>query len=362
MTERRLFLKALAGAGAGAALNPRIFAQTTVKRRNIKLGFDNFSIRAFGWKAPQLLDYAASQKVDTVLFSDLGVYEQMTDSYLREVKAKADNLGIELQVGTGSICPTSGAYNQKLLGPAEDHLALTIKVAKALGSKVARCYLGRADDRKSPGGIEARIQDTAKICKAVRSRAIDSGVKIAIENHAGDMQAWELVTLIEEAGKDYVGATLDSGNATWTLEDPLQNLEILGPYAATTGLRDSMIWETPEGANVAWMAMGEGLTDWNLYMDRFAQLCPNVPVQLEIISGFNRPYNYLKNDFWGPYPKAKAWEFAKFVQMAKRGKPVIANALPGGAERAAAEQKFQREELEKSLRYCREVLGLGLKS
>lgn len=30
---------------------------------------------------------------------------------------------------------------------------------------------------------------------------------------------------------DNVGATMDSGNATWTLEDPLSNLEILGPYA-----------------------------------------------------------------------------------------------------------------------------------
>ena len=29
---------------------------------------------------------------------------------------------------------------------------------------------------------------------------MEAGVKIAVENHAGDMQAWELVTLIEEAG------------------------------------------------------------------------------------------------------------------------------------------------------------------
>lgn len=369
MTKRRDFLKTLAAAGLGATFDSRglasSLAQTTAKRRNIKLGFDNFSIRAYGWKAPQLLDYAASQKVDTVLFSDLGVYEQLTDAYLREVKAKADGLGIEIQVGTGSICPTSNAYNQKTLGPAEDHLALTIKVARALGSKVARCYLGRADDRKSPGGIEARIADTAKVCQAVRSRALDSGVKIAIENHAGDMQAWELVTLIELAGKEYVGATLDSGNATWTLEDPLQNLEILGPYAVTTGLRDSMIWETPDGASVAWTALGDGLTDWNAYFDRFAQLCPGVPVQLEIISGLIRPYPYLKNDFWTPYPKAKAWEFAKFVQLAKRGRVVVPPSFmagPAGPERVAAEQRFQRTELEKSLRYCREVLGLGLKS
>src|SRR5436309_2927954 len=102
-----------------------------------------------------------------------------------------------------------------------------------------------------------------------RSLALDLGVKIAVENHAGDMQAWELVTLIEAAGKDYVGANLDSGNAAWTLEDPLESLEILGPFAATTSLRDSMIWETPDGAKVQWTAMGEGVVDWQAYFDRF---------------------------------------------------------------------------------------------
>ena len=62
---------------------------------------------------------------------------------------------------------------------------------------MARCYQGNAEDRKSEGGIEARIRDTVRVCKSARSFAVDSGVKIAIENHAGDMQGWELVTLID---------------------------------------------------------------------------------------------------------------------------------------------------------------------
>jgi hypothetical protein len=81
----------------------------------------------------------------------------------------------------------------------------------------------------------------------------------------------------------------------------MQNLEILGPYAATTGIRDSAIWESPEGAWVQWTAMGEGDIDFKAYMSRYAELCPNVPVILEIISGITRPYPYLKPDFWKPY-------------------------------------------------------------
>jgi 3-oxoisoapionate decarboxylase len=361
--SRRTIIQSASVAAASLTLKPLSLANPFQPPRNtnMKLGFDNFSIRALGWKAPQLLDYAAALKVDVVLFSDLDVYESHSDAYLKEIKSKASGLGIEIHAGTGSICPSSNTFNKRF-GTAEEHLTLTIRVAKALGSPVARCYQGNAEDRKSQGGIMARIQDTAKVCKSVRQRALDAGVKIAIENHAGDMQAWELVTLVEEAGRDYVGVTMDSGNATWTLEDPMQNLEILGPYAATTGIRDSAVWESPEGAWVQWTAMGEGDIDFKAYMSRFAELCPNVPVVLEIISGITRSYPYLKPDFWKPYQQVRAHEFAKFVALAERGKAREPFKLPENKDKKLAEQEYQKDQLERSLRYCRQVLGLGLKN
>lgn len=338
-----------------------MLASPQPKRRRLKLGFDNFSIRAMGWKAPQLLDYAAKLKVDTVLFSDLDVYESHDEKYLKDLRKKADDLGIEIQAGTGSICPSAKSFSPRF-GSAEEHLLLAIRVAKAVGSNVARCYQGTADDRKLPGGLPARWKDTIKLCKAVRSQAMDAGVKIAIENHAGDMQAWELANLIEDCGRDFVGATMDSGNATWTLEDPMRNLEILGPYAVTTGVRDSMVWETPEGANAGWTAIGEGQVDWQKYFDRFAELCPGVPAQLEIISGAIRSYPHKQDEFWKDYSDIRAREFLNFAAMAKRGKPIEAFKPAAGQDRKLAEQEFQKAELERSIKYCREVLGLGLKA
>jgi 3-oxoisoapionate decarboxylase len=358
--SRRQLLKSASLAGASLALPQPSFPTALSETPKIKLGFDNFSIRAFDWKAPQLLDYAGRLKVDTLLLSDLDVYESHTEGYLKEIKSRADDLGIEIQAGTGSICPSSNTFNQRF-GTAEEHLSLTIRIAKALGSPVARCYQGNASDRESEGGIESHIRNTVQVCKNVRSRAIDAGVTIAIENHAGDMQAWELVNLVEEAGRDYVGVTMDSGNATWTLEDPMQNLEILGPYAVSTGIRDSAIWESPEGAMVQWTAMGEGDVNFKAYMHRYAELCPKVPVQLEIISGITRPYPYLKPEFWKPYQKARAYEFARFVALARTGRQRQPYQPPEGKDKRLAEQEYQKDQIERSLRYCKEVLGLGLK-
>lgn len=342
---------------AAAAVSPLVSASAAASPgAGLKLGFDNFSIRAMGWNAGQVLDHAISLKVDALLLSDLDVYESHAEGYLKDLASKARDNGIALYAGTGGICPSATRFPTKW-GSAEEHLKLTIRVAKTLGSPVARCYQGFAEDRKSPGGIEARMADTVKVCKAVRSYALDQGVKIAIENHAGDMQAWELRGLIEEAGTDYVGATIDSGNATWCLEDPLQNLEILGPVTVCSGLRDSMIWEDAEGAQVAWTAMGEGLVDLKAYTKRYAELCPSAPFILEIISGFSRGSAYLTPDFWSGYEKVRAPEFAKFIALAKKGK-AIPSFQPEG-DKQKAERDFQLAELARSVKYCRESLGIG---
>ncbi|MCZ6796117.1 MAG: sugar phosphate isomerase/epimerase [Planctomycetota bacterium] len=358
---RRDFIKGLSAACGGLLLGgPGLAAREDTKpprKRNVPLGFDNFSIRALGWKAPRLLDYAASQGVDSVLFSDLDVYEKHDAAYLREIKAKADDLGIRIHAGTGGICPTSRRVNKKF-GTPEEHLKLTLRIARALGSPVARCYLGGRDDREGPGGIYRHIKSTVEVCRKVRAQALESGVKIAVENHAGDMQAWELVTLIEEAGKEYVGATVDSGNAAWTLEDPVRNLEILAPYVVSSGIRDSMVWESEEGATVQWTAMGEGCVDLETYVTTFEKLCPGVPLQLEIISGSRRVFPYLRREFWKPFPRARAADFAAFVRLAKRGKPATAYRRPRGADAREITRRYQQVELEKSIKYSREVLGV----
>jgi len=354
-----MFLKTVSAAGAAVAWGGAALAQPAPTRK-IKLGLDNFSVRAMGWKAAQLIDYAVQLKTDSLFITDLDALESFEDHYLQGLKARAADQGLQIHLGTWSICPSSTRFKNKW-GTAPEHLALGIRLARALGSPVLRVILGSGEDRATPGGIEARMADTVKVCQSQRHQALEAGVKIAIENHAGDMQAWELVSLVEAAGKDFVAVNLDSGNATWTMEDPLESLETLAPYVVTTSLRDSAVWESDHGATVQWTAMGEGSVDVKAYFQRFAQLCPDVPVHLETISGFNRELPYLNQDFWKVWPKAPAKDFARFLALAKKGKPRQPWSPPEGQDRKLAEQAYQKAEIERSLRFCKTELGLGLK-
>jgi sugar phosphate isomerase/epimerase len=324
--------------------------------RKIKVGMDNFAVRAMAWKAPALIDYAASIKCDTLLISDLDAYESLEDAALRDVRRKAEAAGVALYAGSWSICPTSKVF-KKNWGTAEEHVRLGLRVAKTLGSPVFRVVLGNSEDRKT----EARIADTVAVLKACRRDALAAGVKIAIENHSGDMHSWELAQLIESAGTDFVGVNIDSGNAAWTLEDPMDVLETLGRYTICSSLRDNMVWETPEGAVVQWTAAGDGLIDWKKYAARWAELCPNTPIMIETISGGQRTFAYKKPEFWQYYDK-RPDKLAKFEALAKRGKPIPAFKQPTDPkERVAAQQIYQKAELEKSIAYLRNEIGLGVR-
>jgi sugar phosphate isomerase/epimerase len=186
----------------------------------------------------------------------------------------------------------------------------------------------------------------------VRSKGKDLGLKVAIENHAGDMQARELKMLVEQAGPDFVGVCLDSGNPLWTIEDPHLTLETLHPYVLTSHVRDSAVWNIPEGAAVTWVQMGRGNVDIDSYVRKFITLCPGKPLSLESIVFGPRKLAYRDRAFWEPYRNTPAWEFERFLEIAQRGKPYRDEPweTPDEATR-------EREALEESLAYIKKLVS-----
>jgi len=339
-------------------------AQTPASPSSVRLGIDVFSLRSQGWSAIQLLDYAAKLGARMAHFSEPRFLGGLEEGHLRQVKAHADKLGMALEVGMGSICPTSKRF-ASAEGTAEEQLTRLLRVARLCGSPIVRAYLGSWEDRLGPNSIEPHIEATVKVLRAARSRAVDAGLKIALENHAGDLQAREMKTLLEEAGRDFAGSCLDSGNPVWAIEDPHLTLETLAPYVLTTHIRDSAVWEEPAGVAVAWTALGEGTIGIDRWVRRFAELCPGRPLALEIIvTRQPRIHRYQEPSFWNAFPSTPAWEFARFLRLARQGSPrrpadPPAGAAPGTPEYKAFLVADERAALERSVRYCRETLGAG---
>jgi Xylose isomerase-like TIM barrel len=134
---------------------------------------------------------------------------------------------------------------------------------------------------------------------SVRSRIVDSGVKLAVENHGGDLQAREMKMMTDTVGRDVMGVCLDSGNPVWMLEDPHMTLEMLIPYAETSHVRDSAVWKVPEGIAVRWVNMGEGNVDIDGWIRKFIQAKPGLPIIFEnLVSANPRIHRIYDPKFW----------------------------------------------------------------
>jgi sugar phosphate isomerase/epimerase len=361
---RRRFLQTLPGAFTTLAVGSPSPATGEVP---VKLGFDTYSLRAFKWKAPELLGFAAAQKLDTIQISSLGDYESLEPAYLRKIKDEAARLNLAIDGGTGCICPSSLSF-VKNGPPAAERVLQGLRVSKAVGAHSMRCFLGSSADRIGDVPIEGHMENTIKVFRSVRSQALDLEVKIAIENHNGDMQAREVRTVIEESGTDFVGSCLDTGNPLWVVEDPFVTLETLAPYVVTTHVRDSVVFEHPRGAAGQWVVLGDGNVDFVRFVAEFRRLCPQSSMQLEVITG--RPPRiipYLEQDFWKAFPKASAAEFARFVALANSGHPYMGAMVMedvAGLQRPAvmneALKEQQRIDLVRSLDYAKKKLNVGI--
>ena len=314
----------------------------------VELGSIDGSVSGNQFSPAQYLDYFRSIGLTWAMLS-LPTAVMADESAIQQVRAHADGLGIRLQLAYTSLCPTSRSFNAQL-GTVEEQVTRAVRATKIFGATCFRSIVGGDPERPQ---IEKHIDAMVTAIRGVRSRLVDANVKIAIENHGGDIQARELKMMIEAVGRDVMGVCLDSGNPVWMLEDPHLTLETLIPYTETCHVRDSAVWKVPQGIAVRWVNMGEGNVDIDRWIRKFVEAKPGLPIIFEnLVSGAPRVHAIYDASFWNNWRQMPAADFSRFLTVADRGTPKpAAPTVPG---RTAGQQKI--DDLEASVRYTRELL------
>ncbi|MBL0158490.1 MAG: sugar phosphate isomerase/epimerase [Bryobacterales bacterium] len=328
------------------------------------LGINTYCLRALRWTDARLLDFAASLQLDAIFLQDSLDPKAQDPAHWVEVREHAARLGLKLETGGGGILPKTAEEFPRAVAT----LAKNIERAKAMGSRFCRGVIASERAALPPGPIEQHMETTVRLLKAVRSRAMDAGVKVIIEVHK-DLLAWELRQVVETAGQEFVGVYMDTGNPVFVLESPVHTLETLAPHICTLHLRDSVVYEHARGVAVQWVPMGEGIIDFAALLARAAVLCPQVNVFIKPITG--RPPQvlpYLEAGFWKGYPDMRAGDLAKFLALARAGRPyeghMVIEDLPGKPipeQFLAAVQFQQKDHVERGVEYGKKTLGLGVK-
>jgi sugar phosphate isomerase/epimerase len=355
VASRRAFIATALGLSAASRLPGAV-------TRRWHLGLNTYCLRFQRWNDRQMLDYTIKQRLDSMFLQDTQDPRAQDPEHWKEVGDWMRQAQMRIETGGGAILPANPGERPKVIAA----LRRNIERAKAMGSPIVRALV--ASDRYSmpPGPVEQHMETVIKLLREVRSQLMDAGLKIGLENHK-ELHAFQTRQVIESAGREFVGSYLDTGNPVFVCEDPLTTIEELGPYAVSFHLRDSVIYNHPEGIAIQWVPLGEGTNDFSRLLARAADLMPpEVHIYCKPITA--RPAVVLpvySDEFWTKwFPHCRSKDLGRFLALAKRGKPYdqphIMADLPGIRDRYMDALKLQQiAHMEQSLDYARKKLRLG---
>ena len=180
-------------------------------------------------------------------------------------------------------------------------------------------------------------------------------VAVAVENHK-DHRNDERVALFEHISSEYVGACVDTGNSIALLEDPVETVTALAPWAHSVHLKDQSLQPYRDGFLLADIPLGQGSLDLKPMVQILRRKKPNVHFSLELITRDPLKVPVFTERYWKTFPKLPAQVLARhmrFVHDRTRQNLQYVSKM-SSTERVAREDANVRE----SLSYAQEHLGL----
>lgn len=228
---------------------------------------------------------------------DLAQVEALDPPSLHALRHDAEQRGLFLELS--------------VRGPAlEDEAAFAraARVSRALGItrwRTALVYARRYEDFHTREQWEAFLARWRGLLPRAASWLERAGLAAGIENHK-DLLAGEMADLLREVGSPALGACLDIGNNLALLEDPMETVETLAPFAITTHVKDMAVQRAEAGFLLSEVPLGEGLLPLPRIVETLRAARPEVNLCLEMITRDPLPVPYRDAGFWATWPARDA--------------------------------------------------------
>lgn len=334
MTRRGFLATAGAAAGVAAQRAPRC-----------AMGFtpDSFAILRPPRTALELLETAHAAGAGGVQ----ATLASLEPEYLKQVRRKADELGMYFEV----LAALPGADTAQF--------EKTVQAAKEAGAECMRtvCLVGRRyetfDSLEKWKEFVAESRQKMERARAVAER---HRFPIGIENHK-DWTAEEFAALLKQYGGEYLGACIDFGNNVSLLDDAMELVETLAPYVINTHIKDMAVEEYEEGFLMSEVALGKGYLDLKRMVATLQRVRPKVRFSLDMLTRDPLKIPCLTEKYWVTFPERNGKYLARALATVRKKKWPGPLPRVTGLEREAA-LRMERENLEQSVAYARDELGL----
>ena len=179
-----------------------------------------------------------------------------------------------------------------------------VAAAKSIGARCIRCaclgtrryetFATLADFQKFVADSHAAIERALPI--AERNR-----LPLALENHK-DWTVDEMVALQKKYSSEFLGVCLDTGNNMALLDDPMDTVTKLAPFAVTTHIKDMAVADYPDGFLLSEVPLGQGMLDMKEIIHTISTARPRASMTLEMITRDPLKIPCLTDAYWATFP------------------------------------------------------------
>lgn len=215
--------------------------------------------------------------------------------YLREVRAKADSLGMYLEMGLGKVNPYAMAEAPELRDLGDGDILLgfrrMMEASASIGCRelwVATAnrkskYKGRVgyDRFRTDVDWKDQIAATIKFLNRLAPIARDLGVHMNIETHE-EIASFETVQVVETVGPDVMGIVFDTANVLQRAEHPIRAARRVAPYVRQTHIKDAGLGFVGENVRYQMRPCGRGVIDFGELVETLYKANPDLHLSLEI--------------------------------------------------------------------------------
>ncbi|MGO7752799.1 sugar phosphate isomerase/epimerase family protein [Rhizobium ruizarguesonis] len=263
----------------------------------MKLGIDSIKLPEAKKRGPLAsLDHVKELGLAGIFFSTaLDMSPDLDSGLLREIRAKADDLGLYLESGIGKINPYCSAEEPALraAGGGDIIAGFTrmIEASAAIGchelwvapGNFKSEYRGRlANDRfRTDVTWEEQLLGIEKVLRKLAPVARANGAHMNIETH-DEITSFEILRLIEKVGADCVGVVFDTANGLQRGEHPVFAAKRLAPHIRQTHIKDAYVGRAPGGLDFQTRPVGGGIVDFATILPILADANPTLNLSLEV--------------------------------------------------------------------------------
>ncbi len=233
-----------------------------------------------------------------------------------------------------------------------------MKSAAAVGARAVRSTIFSGRRYEVFDSLEAYRAHDAQAMRSLELAAPIAEkyrVGFAPENHK-DHRISERVAALEKIDSEFVGACVDTGNNFALLEDPVDTVKALAPWAHTVHLKDQAVQLTDQGFLFGDIPLGQGFVDLKQIVAILQAARPGIHFTLELLTRDPLNVPCLEPKYWTTFPDMPAADLARTLRTVRNNR---SDALQYPSRMTLQQQvALEADNVQKSIAFARDHLGL----